>query len=124
MVSLSKIQHSNSLISTNLPSRLVAVFVGATSGIGAITLKTFTKYILQPKIYIIGRSQESADRIISDCRTLNSSGEYNFIKSDVSLIQNVDRVCQQIKEKEKAINLLFLSQGAAVFDRSGKSPLL
>jgi short-subunit dehydrogenase len=124
MVSLSKIQHSNSLISTNLPSHLVAVFVGATSGIGAITLKTFTKYTLQPRIYIIGRSQESADRIISDCKTLNSSGEYNFIRSDVSLIQNVDRVCQQIKEKEKAINLLFLSQGAAVFDRSGNSPLL
>jgi NADP-dependent 3-hydroxy acid dehydrogenase YdfG len=124
MVSLSKIRHSNSLISTNFPSRLVAVFVGATSGIGAITLKTFTNYTLQPRIYIIGRSQESADRIISDCRTLNSSGEYIFIKSDVSLIKNVDRVCQQIKGREEAINLLFLSQGAAVFDRSGNSPLL
>jgi NADP-dependent 3-hydroxy acid dehydrogenase YdfG len=124
MVSLSHIQHSNSLISTNLPSRLVAVFVGATSGIGAITLKNFTKYTLQPRIYIIGRSQESADCIISDCQTLNSSGEYSFIKSDVILIRNVDKVCQQIKEKEETINLLFLSQGAAVFDRSSNSPLI
>jgi NADP-dependent 3-hydroxy acid dehydrogenase YdfG len=124
MVSLSHIQHSNSLISTNLPSRLVAVFVGATSGIGAVTLKTFTKYTLQPRIYIIGRSQESADGIISDCQTLNPSGGYNFIKADVSLVRNVDKVCQQIKEKEETINLLFLSQGAAVFDRSSTSPLV
>lgn len=124
MVPLSQIQQSNSLISINIPSRLVAVFVGATSGIGALTLKTFTKYTLQPRIYIIGRSQQSADHVISDCQTLNPSGEYNFIKSDVSLIRNVDKVCQQIKEKEKTINLLFLSQGAAVFDRSGNSPIL
>jgi hypothetical protein len=28
-------------------------------------------------------------------------------------------MCAQIKEKEKTINLLFLSQGVASFDRSG-----
>jgi hypothetical protein len=37
MVSLSEVQSSNSQIASNFPSGLVAVFVGATSGIGFVT---------------------------------------------------------------------------------------
>ena len=37
----------------------------------------------------------------------------------MSLIRVVDRVCEEIKAKEKAINILFLSAGVAVFDRRG-----
>jgi short-subunit dehydrogenase len=124
MVSLNTIYACNTLISSTLPSRLVAIFVGATSGIGEITLKKFARYIAQPRIYFIGRSQEAADRIISECKILNADGEYNFIKADISLIRNVDSVCAQIKRKEKVINLLFLSCGQASFDRSGTSSLL
>ena len=63
-------------------------------------------------IYFVGRSQESADSISGELKALNSEGEYNFIKADVSLIHNVDKVCQDIKDKEGSINLLFLSPGA------------
>ncbi|KAH8754502.1 hypothetical protein BGZ57DRAFT_773277 [Hyaloscypha finlandica] len=121
MVSLSIVHASNSLISSTLPPKLVAVFIGATSGIGKVTLKTFAKYTTQPRIYFIGRSQEAADLILTDLKTLNAGGEYNFIKADVSLIRNVDAVCIQIKQKEKFINLLFLSPGVASFDRSKTS---
>ncbi|KAE9367745.1 hypothetical protein N431DRAFT_561636 [Stipitochalara longipes BDJ] len=121
MVSLTAINSSNTLISSILPHRPVAIFVGATSGIGEITLKKFSKYTVQPRIYFIGRSQEAADRIVSECKTLNASGEYNFIKADISLIRNVDSIYAQIKEKEKVVNLLFLSQGVASFDRSETS---
>jgi short chain dehydrogenase len=118
MVSLPIVQSSNSLISSTLPSKLVAVFIGATSGIGAITLKTFAKYIVQPRIYFVGRSQEGANLIFTDLNRINADGEYTFIKADVSLLRNVGFVCAQIKEKEKSINLLFLSCGVASFDRS------
>jgi NAD(P)-dependent dehydrogenase (short-subunit alcohol dehydrogenase family) len=123
MVSLSNIQLSNSLISSTLP-RLVAVFVGGTSGIGEITLKKFAKHSHQSRAYFVGRSQDAADRIVAECKALNPQGEYIFIKADVSLIRVVDKVCEEIMAKEKALNILFLSAGVPSMDRSSTIRLL
>ncbi|KAG2182731.1 hypothetical protein INT44_005711 [Umbelopsis vinacea] len=115
MISLSEIKASNSSIASSLPTGLVAVFVGATSGIGEATLKQFAKYAKNPRCYFVGQSQEAADRIINECKAINSEGEYIFIKANISLIQTVDDVCKEIKSNEKTINLLYLSQGTLVF---------
>ncbi|KAI0134008.1 hypothetical protein BJ170DRAFT_705498 [Xylariales sp. AK1849] len=112
---------SNSRLSSTLPGQLVAVFVGATSGIGEATLKNFARYSRQPRAYFIGRSEDAAERILAECKTLNPAGEYTFIKADVSLIRVVDQVCDRIKAKETTINVLFLSQGVLSFDRSETS---
>jgi len=114
MVSLTDVQSSNSRIASALPPGLVAVFVGATNGIGETTLKQFAKHARQPRVYFVGRSQEAGDRIAAECKALNSEGEYIFIKADTSLIRTVDDVCRDIKNKEKSINLLFLSTGTLV----------
>lgn len=98
-------------IASALPPGLVAVFVGATSGIGETTLKQFAKHARQPRVYFVGRSQEAGDRIAAECKALNAEGEYIFVKADTSLIRNVDDVCRDIKSKEKSVNLLFLSTG-------------
>ena len=119
MVNLSTVQSSNALISSTLPPNLVGVFVGATSGIGEATLKQFAKHARQPRAYFVGRSQDAGDRILAECKALNAEGEYAFIKADVSLIRVVDEVCEEIKAKEKAINILFLSAGVAALDRRG-----
>ncbi|TGJ81195.1 hypothetical protein E0Z10_g7564 [Xylaria hypoxylon] len=118
MVSIYSIISSNSRISSALPTGLVAVFVGATSGIGEATLKKFAQHANNPRAYFIGRSQEAADRIVSECQALNPRGQYIFRKADVSLIRVVDEVCEEIKAKEKFINILFLSCGIASFDRA------
>ncbi|OGE49256.1 hypothetical protein PENARI_c022G07660 [Penicillium arizonense] len=112
MVSLPDVQSSNDQIA-ELPAGLVAVFVGATNGIGEATLKEFARSAKSPRAYFVGRSQEAGNRITAECRQLNPEGEYLFIKADLSLIRNVDEVCREIKSKEKAINLLFLSCGSA-----------
>lgn len=122
MVSLTDVQLSNSLIASTLPPGLVALFVGATSGIGETTLKQFAKHTREPRAYFVGRSQDAADRIVAECRLLNPGGEYIFIKADVSLIRVVDEVCEKIKASEKSLNLLFLSAGVARLDRVGMHP--
>lgn len=90
---------------------MVAVFVGGTSGIGEYTLKSFARHTKSPKIYLVGRSQDAADRIALECTKLNPDGDYIFIQSDVSLLKNVQGVCEQILSKEASINLLFQTQG-------------
>lgn len=114
MVTLTDIQASNAQIATSLPPGLVAVFVGATNGIGEYTLKEFARHVRQPRVYFVGRSQEAGDRVVAECRELNSEGEFIFIKADVSLLKNVDDVCRKIASKEKCINLLFLTCGSAL----------
>lgn len=59
------------------------------------------------------RSEESANRIISELRAIQPDGQLTFIKKDLTLLKNVDEVCEEIKEKEKKLNLLFMTQGIA-----------
>ncbi|KAJ5309577.1 uncharacterized protein N7443_002038 [Penicillium atrosanguineum] len=112
MVSLKNILSSNSRISSDLPKGLVAIFVGGTSGIGEYTLKCFAKRTSSPRVYIIGRSQSAANRIVSECKALNPDGTFEFIRADVGLLKEVDDVCRQIRRKEESVNILFMTQGS------------
>lgn len=113
MVSLKDVEASNARIGTTFPPDIVAVFVGATSGIGESTLIQFAEYTttLRPRVYFIGRSQEAGDGLADVCKKLNPNGEFNFVQADTSLIRNVDEVCRQIADKEKYINILCMSTG-------------
>ena len=126
MVTLSAAEASNAKIASSLPNGMVAVFVGGTSGIGEYTLKNFAQHAKKPRIYLVGRSQDAASRIISECTKLNPNGQYIFIQSDVSLLKNVIPVCEQILSKEKCINLLFQTQGGLQMEsesHTGQLPL-
>lgn len=115
MVELDKVRFSNQQVATALPFGLVAVYVGATNGIGELAMKGLVKYSVRPRVYFVGRSQEAADRITSELKGLNPTGQYTFIKGDVSLLNGVDEVCRQIMAKETTINVLVLSQGSMEF---------
>lgn len=114
MVGLEQIRSSNSNIGMVLPPGLVAIFAGATSGIGESSLKQFVKKAVKPRIYFIGRSKESGSRIHTELQQLNPGGEYVYISADVSLLRSVDDICREIKGGEAAINVLFLSTGTMV----------
>ncbi|KAH8893474.1 putative short-chain dehydrogenases/reductase [Thozetella sp. PMI_491] len=118
MVTLSQAQASNGRISQDLPEGLVAVFVGGTSGIGEYALRALVKYARNPKIYIVGRAQAAADTIIADCQKVCPGGEFVFIQADISEIKKVDEVCQDIKSRESAVNLLFMTQGTLILGKT------
>lgn len=85
--------------------------VGGTSGIGEFTAREFVRYTRAPRVYLVGRSQEQADRLITEFKELNKEARTQFIQSDVSLLRNVDEVCEEISAKEDKVNLLVLSAG-------------
>jgi len=95
---------------------LVAVFVGATSGIGMGTLKQFAKYAKAPTVYILGRSKKAAAPLLDEIKASNPGGTFEFIESEVSLMRNVDLVCDQIKANEKKVDIVFTSPGYLSFD--------
>lgn len=118
MTELSRISAFNSKIASAFPSGLTAVFVGGTSGVGEYTLKALSKYVPRSRFYIIGRSKESADRIIRECIEQNHECCFEFINADISQLKNVDNVSRQIMAKENSINLLFQTQGTMAFKKS------
>jgi NAD(P)-dependent dehydrogenase (short-subunit alcohol dehydrogenase family) len=110
MVSIQEVRSELSTLKRLGPG-LVAVFVGGTSGIGEGTARAFVQHADKPKIYLIGRKQEEADRIIGEFQKLNAGSQTKFIKSDVSLVKSVDQVCEEIKQQEEKLNLLVISAG-------------
>ncbi|RAL00856.1 uncharacterized protein BO80DRAFT_493742 [Aspergillus ibericus CBS 121593] len=110
MVAISQVREQIATIK-NLGSGLVAVFVGGTSGIGLSTAREFTRHATAPHIYLVGRNEAQASEIITELKTINEFATVDFIKSDVSLLKNVDLACQEITKKESKVNLLVLSAG-------------
>jgi len=120
MVSAKDVRISNSGLKAGPPG-MVALFVGGTSGIGEATLKQFAKYSNAPKVYIVGRSKSLASSLLKELETLNPQATFNFIQSEISVIKNVDNVCDKIKTQEKKMDLMFLSPGFLTFaGRQGK----
>lgn len=113
MVSLEVIRSSNRRLDS-LPANLVAVFVGATSGIGETAMKQFVKHANAPKVYFVGRTTTWADRIKKELQILNAKGTYIFLRCDASLLNSVDEVCKELSDREDSINLLFLSIGTLI----------
>jgi NADP-dependent 3-hydroxy acid dehydrogenase YdfG len=111
MVRLNVIKASNSSLASRLPQGLIAVFVGGTSGIGEITLTRLAQLTARPKFYIVGRSAESAMKIIARCKAFNPEGEYIFLQKDLTRLGSTRELCDEIKKKENHINLLFLTVG-------------
>lgn len=114
MVSLSDIRNSNKSLQ-DLPPGIVAVFAGATSGIGLGTLKALAKHASAPRAYIIGRSKEKASHIIDKLKLVNPMATFVFIEGQFSLIKDVDRMCEEIKKFETHVDILCMSPGYLSF---------
>lgn len=112
-LTLPQVTASNKLAESALPSGLVAVFAGATAGIGSLALRGFAKHTIRPRIYFIGRSEEGAAKLQEELKAINADGEYIFLKANMSLLKETDEVSKQIMDKEKHVNVLFMSQGTA-----------
>lgn len=121
MVTIDEIKKANAIENPS-QENLVAVFVGATSGIGEGTLRAFAQHIQNPTVYIIGRSKPKASSLLSELRETNARGTFIFIEGDVSKLRECDRVCAEIKRQTPSINLLFQSQGYVSYSgREGTS---
>ena len=94
--------------------------MGGTSGIAESTAKQFARYAKRPKIYIVGRNREAGIRVIDELTKIQSDGEYWFIQKDLSLLKNVDEVCEEIMSEESKLNILFMTPGT--MSMSGRDP--
>jgi NAD(P)-dependent dehydrogenase (short-subunit alcohol dehydrogenase family) len=93
----------------------VAVFVGATRGIGLATLKALTQTLERPRFYVIGRSQAKFEPELTALRECNADAEIRFVEGKISLLHEVDDVCNRILQIEPHLDLLYMSPGSLAF---------
>ncbi|KAL5046358.1 hypothetical protein BDW71DRAFT_182035 [Aspergillus fruticulosus] len=110
MVYLDEVKQTNSALRTH-GLGLVGVFVGGTSGIGEATARSFVRHATAPRVYLVGRNENQASKIIHELNALNPESKTTFLKCDVSLLKKVDEACKQIQEKEEKVNVLVLTSG-------------
>ncbi|KAI1321248.1 NAD(P)-binding protein [Xylariaceae sp. FL0255] len=109
-IPLSTIRKSNSRIS-ELPEGLIALFIGATSGIGKSTLEQFAQYAVRPTIYIVARSISKIADQLDQLKSKNPEATYDVIEKDVSLISDTNDVVKYMKSKETKLDFLYNSAG-------------
>ncbi|KAF7589416.1 hypothetical protein BBP40_004320 [Aspergillus hancockii] len=95
MVSLEAIRASNQQLYSALPAGLVAVFIGAMSGIAETSMKQFN-HSNSPRTYFVGRTTAWADRIKTELKALNPKGTYIFLECDARLLKSVDECLAQV----------------------------
>jgi NADP-dependent 3-hydroxy acid dehydrogenase YdfG len=117
MVSPQTVQQSNAGIKI-VPKGLVALFIGATSGIGQNTLQQFAHHASYPHIYTVARlyTVASHENLLSSLRQSTPGGTYNLITADISLVSEIGKVINAIKQKETKLDILFMSVGFMAFE--------
>jgi len=126
MVQLDIVRSHNAAIFQN--QHTVAVFAGATSGLGEATLRSLAsshgKQGKGLRFYVVGRKKASFDRVVADCKRLCPAGQFCFIQAtDLALLQDVDKACAEITKQEQEnatgeparVDLLCMSQGDFTF---------
>ncbi|KAM0555875.1 hypothetical protein ACHAPJ_006277 [Fusarium lateritium] len=116
MVSIQTVKQANAGIAS-LPKGLVAMFIGATSGIGQSALQQFAQLAPAPRIYTVARPQTapSHESLLAKLKQSSPEGSYNLITADVSLISEVSKAVKVVKQNETKVDILFLSAGFMPF---------
>lgn len=94
-----------------VPSGFVALFIGATSGIGLATLQALCKGSEECSIYVVGRSRARFESERSRLQRSNAKANISFIEAEVTLLSQVDKVCKMVASVESRLDLLFMSPG-------------
>ena len=112
MVSYKEIRAANALINDATAPR-VALFVGGTSGIGQLTVRALVATGASVRILLVGRksSKERTEAFIQELHAINPKSEIIWIEGEISLLAEVQRVCEVIKTKESHIDLMFFTAG-------------
>lgn len=114
-LSLSQITAANADISPSTVPR-VAVFTGATAGIGRAALTNLVSRGHPMRVYVLGRTPSRHAPFLASLRAANPSAELIFLEGQLSLLADTARLAAEIARRETAVDALFLCAGFLPLD--------
>ena len=102
--------------------RPVALFTGATAGLGEAILKAYAKNHTNSRIYFVGRNDAAALQIKEEVQRVwhdtpqqpGGKGDIVFVKADLTLLTNVHDFFREIIQREgndAKLDFMCMSQG-------------
>lgn len=88
------------------------VITGGSSGIGLATTQQFVKE--GAHVFITGRRQEELDRAVTELGT-----NVTAVRGDVSNLEDLDRLYDEVKKSERKIDVVFANAGIGDFQPLG-----
>lgn len=97
---------------TSIPSLAgkVILITGGTSGLGRETVLSFASHGAQ-HIYFTGRSQSSADKLLSEVKQKFPSATVSFLQLDLASLESVKAGAAEFLRKEERLDILILNAG-------------
>ena len=88
---------------------------GGTSGVG----KAIATGVAQTgaKVIIVGRNESNAEIALKEIFDKSGNREVSFIKADLSLMESVSQLCEQIKLQHSHLNSVVNAAGGWFFDK-------
>ena len=93
---------------TNRFENKVVVVTGGTSGIGLATAKAFAAE--GASVFVTGRRQEALDRAVKQI-----GAEVTGVRADMSVLADIDRLYDTVRQKHRQIDVLFANAGGGTF---------
>ncbi|CAN6641384.1 hypothetical protein TRVA0_018S02256 [Trichomonascus vanleenenianus] len=111
---LERVAQLNRSTFQNYPNeRPVGVFVGGTSGMGEHTSYSFARNNKKPVVYIVGRNEVSGKNVLGKLKDINNEATCYFLKHDLTLLKECDKLTDEIKRQEGSVNLIVFTSATA-----------
>lgn len=101
---------------TPRPGRLagkVALITGGNSGIGLATARAFLREGAQ--VAVSGRDQTTLDAAVRSLGTDSRGDAILAVRADVSVMADLDRLVDEVRQRFGALDVLFVNAGVAAF---------
>lgn len=86
------------------------IITGATDGIGKQTAIELSK--LDYNLILVGRSEEKCNSILQEIKSIQKKASIKFFIADLSLMSNINKLANEIKQEYKSIDILINNVGA------------
>ncbi|WP_190820389.1 SDR family NAD(P)-dependent oxidoreductase [Saccharopolyspora pogona] len=93
----------------------VAVVTGGSAGIGAATARRFA--LEGATVFVTGRRQAELDTAVKAINEQNARGQAIAVRSDVSSLEDLDRLYARVGDHSGRIDVLFANAGVAELAR-------
>jgi NAD(P)-dependent dehydrogenase (short-subunit alcohol dehydrogenase family) len=96
----------------------VAVVTGGSEGIGAATARRFAAE--GATVFVTSRRQAELDTTVKEINAAHNGGQAIAVRSDVSVLEDLDRLYTRVRDHSDRIDVLFASAGVAEIARLGE----